>query len=408
MRGGAHAAWLLALGVSPLACEAQSQTQTQTQAQVSGWIGAYAITGNDLFANRNHALGARAHLEATASSSDLSSRLAIEGISDGNFGDKTRSSFVREAWVRHSQPSFDLTIGRQYLPEGRSDWIRPQNQFAPRDLSQVAVLGSDQRLGLPAIRYDWFPSAEWTIATAFIRQDRNDLVPIHGSEVPDLKPLERHPKNANLLRADWRHGIWEVGTALSLGWASRPLLRFQGPLLTADSYRQKRMAVDGSVNLNGDIFRWDMAVFFNDLNTLSGLATREQVISVGWDTRIFRDTTLSTQLIDRRAHFSTDVAEGVIGEIQQTNRRLSLQFKRHQSWSSFNLRHQVGHQHELEAGCLLGLKGDEHMGFFRWSWNFSDQWRLSGRAQFARGDNETFAGNINPSKTMITELRYQF
>jgi tetratricopeptide (TPR) repeat protein len=400
----------------------QAQAQPQPAAPepatknltLSGWIGLYGLAGNELFDDEKRTGGARLHLETKWDATDtLRAQLALEAPSDRNFGDNRSGSVVREAWLRYSHPSFDLTIGQQYLPEGRSDWIRPQEQFAPRDLTQISVLNAEQRLGLPAVRLDWFASSRWTFTTAYVRQVQGDVLPNQKDSVlptlPELTPLRHRPRNGGLARLEWRHGIWEAGLAYSNGRSVRPLLNFslmQG--LTAESYKQERISFDGSINMSGKILRWDMSLINNDVDERSGLAPREYMFSLGWDTNIFTDTMFNFQFIGHKSNFYSEDLSPLFGQIQRANRQLSSQYESWQSWITVNMNYQMSQRHELEGGYLAGLQHRGAIGFLRWSWSFADQWRLSLRAQAASGKENTLPGSMHPSRMGFAELRYQY
>ncbi|WP_259753667.1 hypothetical protein [Pseudomonas sp. GCEP-101] len=367
--------------------------------KVSGWVALDGATANQQFSDRRSVLGARGHLDAQLSVNNRRAMVRIELPSNDNLGDNTRTTAVRELWLRQSGERLDLTAGRQFLPEGRSDWLRPQGQFAPRDYTQLTAVAAEQRIGLPALRLDWYATDTATLILAGLRQDRGDLLPsAMVAPLPEDRPLQRSPKDAALARAEWRRGAWELGASYLDGAALYPVLKRNGEV---SIYDQRRLAADGSVNLDGDILRWDVAYVINDASAFPGVPGKESWLSLGLDKGVWSDGTLSLQLLHHRAVLPAE------GEplLEAYNQRLSQNFRDAQSWITVNLRQQFDAKHDAEWGHLQGTAG-ERVSFLRYGWGFRDGWRWTLQGQAAHGSLDSLAGNLSPDKSLLTELRH--
>ncbi|WP_095144268.1 hypothetical protein [Pseudomonas sp. Irchel s3b6] len=371
------------------------------QTKISGWVSLIAGDANEAFSDEKTVLGGRGHVDVQFTAGTLQSVFRAELPSDDNLGDNSSTSLLREGWVRKSGESYDLTLGRQFLPEGRSDWLHPQGQFSPRDYTQLTTVDTEQKIGLPALRLDLY-STETTVTLAAIRQDRGDILPeAMVSSLSEDQPLQKDPVDAGLARVEWRNGPWELGASYLHGSALYPVMDRRGEV---SAYRQQRVATDGSVNLDGDILRWDVAYIRNDSEAYPGMPEQEWLATLGLDKGIWKDGTLSLQLIHH--HSNLPDSEG-LPLLESYNQRLSQNFRKRQSWLTLNLRQQFDGKRDAELGYMQGQKG-ENIGYLRYGWGFKDGWRLNVQSQFAHGELDSLGGNFIPEKIIFMELRHFF
>lgn len=395
-------------GAIALVCLSAFPAIAEPRASVNGWVAGIAGLGDEDFADRRQALGLRGQIEGDVRDEDVRAHVRLLGTTNENLGDDSKTSLVREAWVRGSTSEMDLTVGRQLFPEGKGDWIRPQAHFAPRDYSQLTPFQADQRLGLPAVRLDYFPTIETTVTIAGLLQDRGDvLYPKAARKLSESKPWEDDPVPAGLLRLEYRWDAWELGASASVGASPRPTVSVVNGTKQVETMGQRRLSVDGSYSPNGDVLRWDVAFISNDVGSRVGLPSSEWLGVIGYDRRIWADSMLNLQLIHHHSDLAALSSQPYLAAVEIANRRRSQTSRTDQSWVTANLRQQIRETHEIEVGHLQGEAG-EAISFLRWTWSFRDRWQYSVMGLWARGSDDMAAGSLSPSTMLFTELRFHF
>lgn len=366
--------------------------------------GAYQDQPSESFA------GLRLRLDASAKARGVSARLRTAFASNSDLADSGGSSHLREAWIRYSGRTADVTLGRQLISTGRSDIIVLQDQFAPRDLTEIAMTDQEQRLGVSALRLDWFPLNELTLTAALLRQDRSYVLPSHSrAQLPAWEPLSKDPEEGLLVRADYRKGSLELGIAFMRGASPLPGISIAEGQVSVVNPKEQRFALDGSYSVGGGVFRWDIVRAETFAADLPGYSARRWALSVGWDQGLWADANLSIQTISRRDTLSRPDLAGdpTVTPLFSVNRRLSQAFDTRQSWETATLKQRVRDEHDLEVGILVGSQRQRGV-LHRWVWRPRDGWSFQLRAQVVKGDLDSLVASTSYERLAFGEVRYQF
>lgn len=380
---------------------------------VAGSVGAAAAALREASGSHDTVAGMRLQLELKAGEGKWSGFLRGDAASDTGLADSRGSSRLREAWLRYRAPLADFTLGRQLFNTGKTDVIYLQDQFMPRDLTQLALHDQQQQLGLNALRIDFYPDDAYTITGALIRQDRSYVLPLQvKSSLRNWDDLAAAPAAAALVRAEYRAGALEIGITASRGASPLPAITIEPGGAQAVNPAQRRFAVDGSLGLGNGILRWDLMTMRNDTTRLPGIPQRQQAIGVGWDQGIWQDANLSLQFIAREdvINSKTFASPGFSPQAQaiyQANKRLSQAFRPRQRWATATITQRIGATHQFETGVLIG-SGKQRGLLQRWVWTVADGWAVHAKLQFVTGDADSLLGNSPFKRLAFVELRHQF
>lgn len=385
--------------------------QGASDVRLRGSVAALAVGANDVLAGRKHGFGGNARLAVDAGlNPDLDVRFKVERSSSRDFGNLTHEHWISEALLRYQGEYVDITLGRQYLPAGRTDLMTLQDQFAPRDLTVQGMEDSDQRLALPAARIDYFPDEIWTLTAALIRQDRSYGMPFAVRHMfPEIGALSQRPAMGGLLRAEYRNGAWEG--ALGFSWGRSPFSVFPlggtGVPKAATFPKERRVSIDGTLTTDRGVLRWD-AVYarrFID-GSYPGVSTSRWSTAIGFDQPLWADATLIAQWIYRKSGRVENVALPM-ADFARVNRALSLEFQPSQQWVTLSLKQAFGDAHDLEGIFIAGNARQRGM-VARWSWRVADNWGLGVRAQVFSGRSDTLLKRLGPERQVYVELRRHF
>ncbi len=379
-----------------------------------GWLSGIVASGTRQLDNRNFAGGARLHTELKFDYSDFKGKVSAETPTAYSLGNLTYTTIIREAWLSYSSDFLDVTAGRQILPQGHSDRIYPQDQFVPRDLTQLSVLDAEQQIGLPALRLDAYLNEDLTVTTALIVQDRGHVLPKQLADLlPSWQRLEDNPILAAMGRTEWHKDDFDTAISFRYGANPFPIIRFDGQSAIqsaiTESPLEMRLAVDGSMNFAGSILRWDIVLNSTEVNNAPGKARQGIVAVVGLDKGLWADANLSLQVIQKSVGNRVPVNPGSPFALYSggINHWLAQEFYDNQTWFTANLKQTFGDAHETELGMLTGNHG-EFAVTFHYTWRFTDKWQATLFAEGLYGATETLTGSLRRNTLAMTEIRYQF
>jgi hypothetical protein len=383
---------------------------------LAGSAGAVAAVLREASGNHDAATGMRLQLQLKAGEGNWQAFLRGDAASDRSLADSRGSSRLREAWLRYRAPLADVTLGRQLFNTGKTDVIYLQDQFMPRDLTQLALQDQEQQLGVNALRVDFYAGDAYTFTGALVRQDRSYVLPSQiASSLPTWDSLAVAPAAAALVRAEYRAGALELGIAASRGASPLPGIAIGPDGARTANPAERRFAVDGSLALGSGILRWDLVTTRNETTLLPGFSRRRHAFGIGWDQGVWQDANLSLQLIAREdvLGLSTSATSPIATvspqaqSIYQANMRLSQAFRPHQRWVTATITQRIGATHQFETGLLIGC--DKQRGLLqRWSWALADGWAVQAKAQFVTGGTDSLAGSSSVKRLAFVELRHQF
>lgn len=400
---------LLCAGLLGAAVAAPAAEGEGSALSASGSIGAVGWHTDDTLVRHRDGAGGRLRLEVEGRSGDLQALLRAEAASSHDMASARGGNRVREAWLRYRAAAADVTLGRQPMPAGRSDVIVLQDQFAPRDLTQLAMTEVEQQLGVLAARLDLYPSDAWTLTAAAIRQDRAYVLPRPiQAALPAGDTLAERPAAAALARLEYRGGSVEVAATVARGASPLPGVALAGRTPVARHPDEDRLAVDGTLSLGKDVLRWDLVHARTDASALPGFSRRRTAAMLGWDRGLWRDANLSLQAIARRdATAQPGPGEAALVPLYQANGRLAQAYGPRQRFLTATLKQRFRTNHQLETGVMAGT-GGQRAFVQRWEWQIRDGVALHARYQYLRGDSATLAGNLGYKRLLHAELRYHF
>lgn len=402
---------LLLLVAAGAAGAAESAAEGAPSIDAKGSLSAIAWSSDPSIHGHHAGVGLRGQLELRARAGDWTGFARGDAATGSALASSNGRNRLREAWARYRGESYDLTLGRQLMPTGRTDVIVLQDQFAPRDMTQLATLDDVERqLGVLAARLDGYVSDDLTITGALMLQDQGTVLPrALGQALPPGENLASSPAAAGLLRLEYRGDGHEFAATASSGVSPFPGLSVDRGYARSVYPTESRLALDGSVSIGGDILRWDLVFATDDATGMPGFSRRRRAFALGWDRGLWRDANLSVQLIARRDDLEQPQAAAVasLATLFQANSRLSQAYGGSQQYLTLTFKQRLRTEHEFETGLLLG--NHEQFGFVqRWSWQLREGYALQARAQFVRGGDGVLLGNLGFRNYVFVALTHQF
>lgn len=376
--------------------------------KISGSVAAVAASADEAFYDERNVIGLNGRWELETRLDQVTAFARFEALSDRNLGENRYPAVMREAWLRYQASAYDVTLGRQLLPVGKTDVIILQDQFAPKDLTQLSLYDADQRLGVTAARLDYFPNELWTLSAALVYQDQSYILPtLVDEQIPRWEPLSEDPDVGGLLRANLRNGRLEFATGVTLGASPLPAIEVQDTGFTISNIDESRMFLDGTYSLDSSILRWDIVWHRFDAAQALGVPEERWSTSVGWDKNLWSNSMLNLQWI-YRADSERDeehLGNQQLAPVIFANRALLQSFDSRQYWLTSTLRQQVRAEHDLELTLIAGA--DDQYGIVqRYVWRPFDNVSTGIRLQYLKAYPRSLLGVLTPARHVYWELRY--
>lgn len=401
--------WFLTLGMLCSAFDAQA-VELGSSVDLNGTLSAIAWNSDAAQMNRRTGVGERLQLEMKARADDWVGFIRADVSAQSDVADPHGANRWREAWARYQGGAFDVTLGRQLMPTGRTDVVVLQDQFAPRDLTQMALTESEQQLGLLAVRLDVYPTQALSLTAALLRQDRAYVLPRSLSNgLPAGESLVEQAPSAGLLRAEYRAGVLELAGTITQGVSPFPGISLGMGTPSMVFPDETRVSLDGTLTFGKDVFRWDFVRASTKTAAMPGFGHERRSLAVGWDRGVWSDGTLSLQAIFRRHRFEQEEAaqNPVLSDVFEANQRLSQSFRTSERYLVTTLKQSIRAEHQLELGVLLGQNA-EHGEQLRWIWRPREGYVLRAKFQQLHGGEDTLLGNAGFKKLFYLEAGYQF
>lgn len=374
--------------------------------RTAGSLTSVAAHDGEDFTRRRDKVGAVVQVSVDATLGDVSARIALDQSSTRDIGTRTSAVSLKDAWVRYSHGSIDLTAGRQFLPEGRSDRIRPLDQFAPRDLTRIATVDARQRLTLPAVRVDYALDERLTASVAYIRQDQGYVLPYAATRLlPPGRTLRNSPVDAGFVEVAFRGDGAEIGVNLGHGASPLPALTIVGAQPRQIVVAQTRVAISGSYTIGGGVLRFDLAAIVTDDAAAPGIERRGAFGALGYDIGVWANANASVQLVARKS--SRRSVEIGLEALAHANAALQQTSRDRQVWATVSLRQSFQSAHDIEGGGLISAAG-EYAGYLAWNWRPADRWRFSVQAQGGHGPRDSLIATVLPNFRVFNELQFSF
>ncbi len=207
----------------------------------------------------------------------------VEAAESGSGGPTTRSVNVdlREAYLAYADAGWDLRIGRQIIPWGKSDIVNPTDFLSAKDFTRFNPDDEIKRIGATSVKTSWTPkdgsspltfSAVWTPIFPKSRL----LIPV--ASIPTnvrIGPSNEAPTNLSAsevgLKATYFAPSWDVSLLGFRGWNHLPEFVFSSATATevtvASSYHQIRaFGLDFSKTAEDWVFRGEGAYVWTENN----------------------------------------------------------------------------------------------------------------------------------------------
>jgi hypothetical protein len=401
--------WFLTLGMLCSALDTQA-VELGSSVDLNGTVSAIAWDSDAPLMNRRTGVGERLQLEMKARADDWVGFVRADVSAQSDLADQHGANRWREAWGRYQGGAFDLTMGRQLMPTGRTDVVILQDQFAPRDFTQMAMTESEQQLGLLGVRLDVYPSQAVSLTAALLRQDRGHVLPRSlSNRLPAGESLSDQPQSAGLLRAEYRVGALELAGTMTQGVNPFPGVSLGMGTPATVFPDETRLSLDGTLTFGKDVLRWDFVRASTKTVAMPGFGRERRSLAVGWDRGVWSDGTLSLQAIFRRHQFEQEEAaqNPALADVFEANKRLSQSFRASERYLVTTLKQSIRTEHQLELGILLGQNA-EHGEQLRWIWRPTEGYVLRAKVQQTHGGEGTLLGNAGFKKLFFLEAGYQF
>jgi hypothetical protein len=327
--------------------------------------------------------------------------------SSSNIGSQNLRQAIREAYVRYSSPTFDISLGRQLFNYGKTDILTIQDQFAPRDITWQGDIYQKSQLGQIALKSEFYLNDNLSFTNAIIMQDNGYTLPNQVVQQLNLfgyYTLGKKPELAGLLRFDYRKDNIELGIMLSKGVNPMPAINTKKFVI--DYIPELRLAVDGSYAFNQAIWRYDINYAQSQANKeeFLGYSKKRIVASTGIDMSLWQDTKLLFQGIYR---YEFDFYNNPFNIIALQNQKLSYAFDKHQYYVSATYKQSIGSKHDVEFSHLIGK--NQSLTTAKYAYKIKDGLEFNLKGQYISTiNNNNILGQIRPKKHIYADISYYF
>lgn len=224
----------------------------------------------------------------------------IRFIYRNNINNNETDIILREAYIDISPSIFNIRLGKQILPWGRTDMIKPTDNITPQDLRYLYTDPNDMRLGSFLLNSSVNLSSSVKFQSIVIPFYTPNLLPISLFEFPDnvtyedmQKPRSYLKQSGIALKLDMRTSHYDVAFSYLNAYALQPALAsnytFNSPTsinytFFQEPWRQQVLGFDAAFNLNSWAYRFEGSYVHPDENSSNYYIPYPQVqFSLGLD-----------------------------------------------------------------------------------------------------------------------------
>ena len=340
----------------------------------------------------------------------------VEGSAKYDSIEDSQDFSLSECWMDYTADFWGMRIGRQKTAWGKADGIDITNVICPKDLSSLAVMTTNEKLAIDALRFSvngnqftadayWIPF--FTLAKL--------------SDAKFEKPESKLSNGEGGLKLSGYFSVLDFSFYGFYGWDDMPFLDYtmssEGVNVTGEYKRMAMLGIDAAVPIKETVLRMEAAFFpKRHFQKSSGIIIEEKMLSTGKgssssaESSLVRNELFALAGLDWMREGWTFTAQYycdyVLGELENLEREKALQQGATLSVSKKLLSDTL----ELSFSGVLGLNDFDSFIKPAVTYSLSDQINLSGGAYiFIPGpDRDGQYGSYKDLSTGYVRCKFSF
>lgn len=310
----------------------------------------------------------------------------VEGSAKYDSIEDSEDFSLSECWMDYTADFWGMRIGRQKTAWGKADGIDITNVICPKDLSSLAVMTTNEKLAIDALRFS-VNGNQFTADAYWIPF----FTPTKLSDAKFEKPESKLSNGEGGLKLSGYFSVLDFSFYGFYGWDDMPFLDYtmssEGVNVTGEYKRMAMLGIDAAVPIKETVLRMEAAFFpKRHFQKSSGIIIEEKMLSAGKGSSSSAESSLERNELFALAGLDW-MREGwtftaqyycdyVLGELENLEREKALQQGATLSVSKKLLSDTL----ELSFSGVLGLNDFDSFIKPAVTYSLSDQINLSGGA----------------------------
>ena len=310
----------------------------------------------------------------------------VEGSAKYDSIEDSQDFSLSECWMDYTADFWGMRIGRQKTAWGKADGIDITNVICPKDLSSLAVMTTNEKLAIDALRFS-VNGNQFTADAYWIPF----FTPAKLSDAKFEKPESKLSNGEGGLKLSGYFSVLDFSFYGFYGWDDMPFLDYtmssEGVNVTGEYKRMAMLGIDAAVPIKETVLRMEAAFFpKRHFQKSSGIIIEEKTRSAGKgsfssaESSLERNELFALAGLDWMREGWTFTAQYycdyVFGELENLEREKELQHGATLSVSKKLLSETL----ELSFSGVLGLNDFDSFIKPAVTYSLSDQINLSGGA----------------------------
>ncbi len=310
----------------------------------------------------------------------------VEGSAKYDSIEDSQDFSLSECWMDYTADFWGMRIGRQKTAWGKADGIDITNVICPKDLSSLAVMTTNEKLAIDALRFS-VNGNQFTADAYWIPF----FTPAKLSDAKFEKPESKLSNGEGGLKLSGYFSVLDFSFYGFYGWDDMPFLDYtmsaEGVNVTGEYKRMAMLGIDAAVPIKETVLRMEAAFFpKRHFQKSSGIIIEEKMLSAGKgsfssaESSLERNELFALAGLDWMREGWTFTAQYycdyVLGELENLEREKALQHGATLSVSKKLLSDTL----ELSFSGVLGLNDFDSFIKPAVTYSLSDQINLSGGA----------------------------
>ena len=340
----------------------------------------------------------------------------VEGSAKYDSIEDSQDFSFSECWMDYTADFWVMRIGRQKTAWGKADGIDITNVICPKDLSSLAVMTTNEKLAIDALRFS-VNGNQFTADAYWIPF----FTPAKLSDAKFEKPESKLSNGEGGLKLSGYFSVLDFSFYGFYGWDDMPFLDYtmssEGVNVTGEYKRMAMLGIDAAVPIKETVLRMEAAFFpKRHFQKSSGIIIEEKMLSAGKgfsssaESSLERNELFALAGLDWMREGWTFTAQYycdyVFGELENLEREKALQHGATLSVSKKLLSDTL----ELSFSGVLGLNDFDSFIKPAVTYSLSDQINLSGGAYiFIPGpDRDGQYGSYKDLSTGYVRCKFSF
>ena len=340
----------------------------------------------------------------------------VEGSAKYDSIEDSQDFSLSECWMDYTADFWGMRIGRQKPAWGKADGIDITNVICPKDLSSLAVMTTNEKLAIDALRFS-VNGNQFTADAYWIPF----FTPAKLSDAKFEKPESKLSNGEGGLKLSGYFSVLDFSFYGFYGWDDMPFLDYtmsaEGVNVTGEYKRMTMLGIDAAVPIKETVLRMEAAFFpERHFQKASSSIIKEKMLSAEKDSSGSVESSLQRNEVSALAGLdwmpeswtftAQYYCDYVFGELENLEREKALQHGATLSVSKKLLSDTL----ELSFSGVLGLNDFDSFIKPAVTYSLSDQINLSGGAYiFIPGpDRDGQYGSYKDLSTGYIKCKFSF